>query len=201
MEKRASHASTAGNWSKGWKGDRRTEAYEGLAEVLLERAALGGARLRGGELGSLALLVGDAGGLGAGVGLPLPLGLHQLHLVGVLPPQLAHVARVPLAQPVQPRPRFPGLRGGLPAAQVLAGLGELVRLRPRQGPRGGVEATEEGAQEVVRTGGGERHRRRRTENKIAVAAEGEAAGAEQRREQNPPLAGPRLFPKYSPAHV
>jgi len=109
------------------------EAYEGLAEVLLERAALGGARLGGGELGGPALLVGDAGGLG----LPLPLGLHQLHLVGVLPPQL-HVARVPLAQPVQPRPCLPGLRHRLTAAQVPAGLGELVRLRPRQGPRGGV---------------------------------------------------------------
>ncbi|PWZ40350.1 hypothetical protein Zm00014a_003428, partial [Zea mays] len=98
-------------------------------------AALGGARLGGGELGGLALLVGGAGGLGSGVGLPLPLGLQQLHLVGVLPPQLPHLARVPLAQPVQPRPRLPRLRRGLPAAQVLAGLGELVRLHPRQGPR------------------------------------------------------------------
>ena len=105
------------------EGDRRIEAYEGLAEVLLERAALGGARLCGGELGGLALLVGDAGGLGAGVGLPLPLGLHQLHPIGVLPPKLPRVARIHLAQPLQPRPRLrgsPAAAGSIPAAQAAA---------------------------------------------------------------------------------
>jgi len=145
---------------QGWK-EKGRETYKGLAEVLLERTPLCRASLRGGGLGRLALLVGDAGGLGARFGLPLPLGLHQLHLVRVLPPQLLHVARVPLAQPVQPRPRLTGLPRGLPAAQVAARLGELVRLRARQGLRGGVEAAEERAQEVVRPGGGERNRRRR----------------------------------------
>jgi hypothetical protein len=156
--------------------------YKGLAEVLLERTPLGRARLRGGGLGSLALLVGDACCLGARLGLALPLGLHELHLIRVHPPQLPHVARVPLAQPLQPRPRLPGFRRGLPAAQVAAGLREHVRLRPRQGLRRGVEAAEEGAQEAVRPGGGERHGCGKLEDRSAVA---EAAGMEQLNRREP----------------
>jgi hypothetical protein len=134
---------------------------------LLERTPLG-----------RALLVGDA----CCLGLALPLGLHELHLIRVHPPQLPHVALVPLAQPLQPRPRLPEFRRGLPAAQVAAGLRELVRLRPRQGLLGGVEAAEEGAQEAVRPGGGERHGCGELEDRSAVA---EAAGMEQPNRREP----------------
>lgn len=168
----------------GGKRGRGEDTHKGLAEVLLEGAALGGARLRGGGLGGLALLVGEAGGLGAGLRLALPLGLQQLHLVRVLPPQLPHVARVALAQPLQPRPRLPRVAHGLPAPEVVARLGELVGLRPRHGLRSGVEAAEERAQEVVRPGGRERHRRREGEQ-IAVAV---ALPATRWKRENPPAA-------------
>lgn len=146
------------------------ETYKGLAEVLLECPPLGRTRLGGGGLGSLPLLVCNAGGLRAGLSLALPLGLHQLHLVGVLPPQLPHVARVPLAQSLQPRPRLPRVRRGLPATQVAAGLGELVGLHPSKGLRGGVESTDEGTQEAVLPGGRERHGGCKLEDRSPVAS-------------------------------
>jgi hypothetical protein len=55
--------------------ERVSDHYKRLAEIELESASFGCPRLRGGGLGSLALLVGDAGGLDAGLRLALPLGL------------------------------------------------------------------------------------------------------------------------------
>jgi hypothetical protein len=83
--------------------------------------------LRGGGLGSLVLLIGDTCCLGTRLGLVLPLCLHELHLIRVHPPQLPHILRVPLVQPLQPHspphgvppqaPSCPGsrTRAGLPA--------------------------------------------------------------------------------------
>ena len=48
-----------------------------------------------------------------------------------------------------------------------------MRLRPRQGLRGGVEAPEERAEEVALPGGRERHRRRGDRGEIAAAVAGD----------------------------
>lgn len=84
----------------------QSTCYQILAELLLERLALRRPRLGGGGLLRLALLVGEAGGLAAGLVLALLLGTQQIHLVRELAPHLLHLLSVRLAEAVEPGRRL-----------------------------------------------------------------------------------------------
>lgn len=116
----------------------KKEAYEGLAELLLEGLALCSADLGGRRLFLLPFLVGKAKRLAAGFILFLLLDPQQLHLVRVLDADLLHLFIVIPMQPVEPNFCLSRVFGRIPTTDKIGGSGKLVRPGRREAATRGV---------------------------------------------------------------